>query len=134
MTRPASHAAVSSFDHRADIALSRLWFGILAAPTAWVAQGGLGWFFGNRICTTMSIESVRLVIGAISVLAIAAAAWGLSTAWHNWQRAGDQRSFEAWDRVAFMSMAGVLVSASFLIGTVWAGLTPLMLGACGGMR
>jgi hypothetical protein len=134
MTKPATRAAVSSLDHRADLPPLRLWFGLLAAPSAWVAQGGLGWFFGGRICTSMSIPSVRLMIGIVSLLAIALAALGLLTAWQSWQQAGDHRSFEAWDRVAFMSFAGILVSASFLIGTVWAGLTPLLIDTCGGMR
>lgn len=134
MTRPATHAAVSSLDHRADLPPARLWFGLLAAPAAWTAQGLLGWFFGERICTSMSVPSVRLVIGIVSLAAVAVAAWGLLTAWRNWQQAGDRRSVEAWDRMAFMSMGGILVSGAFVLGTVWAGLTPLLIDACGGMR
>lgn len=127
-------SAAGSFGHRVDPMPSRLWFGLLAAPFAWTAQGALGWFFGGRICTSMSIPSVRLAIALVSLAAAALAAWGLLTAWRSWRQTGDRGTFEARDRVAFMSMAGIFVSGSFLLGTLWAGLTPLLIDSCGGMR
>jgi hypothetical protein len=39
----------------ATTAECNLWFPILAAPASWIAQGGLGWFFGCRVCTSMSV-------------------------------------------------------------------------------
>jgi len=133
MTEPLNHD-VSRFEHHRDVPEARLWFGILAAPVAWVAQGALGWFFGYRVCTSMSIAAVRTTLGVISVLAIAITVAGLMTGWRNWRQTDGDVGIEAWDRVAFMSLAGVFVSASFLVGSIWAGLTPVLLNSCGGMR
>jgi len=131
---PVTRSAVSSFDHPSEVPERRLWFPILVAPAAWIAQGGLGWFFGYRVCTSMSIVTVRSVLGVISVLAVATTLAGLFTAWRSWQQSDGPAGVDAWDRVAFMSLAGVVVSASFLLGSIWAGLTPVFLGSCGGMR
>jgi hypothetical protein len=133
MTEPVS-THVSRFEHRRDVPEGRLWFGVLAAPAAWIAQGALGWFFGYRVCTSMSIASVRTTLGVISVLAIAVTIAGLITGWRNYRQFGGGIGIEACDRVAFMSLAGVFVSAAFLVGSIWAGLTPVLLDNCGGMR
>jgi len=125
---------VRRVDHHLDVSEGRLWFGILAAPAAWIAQGALGWFFGYRICTSMSIASVRTTLGVISVLAIAVTVVGLITGWRNYRQSDGDVGVDAWDRVAFMSLAGVFVSAAFLVGAIWAGLTPVFLDSCGGMR
>jgi hypothetical protein len=125
---------VSRFEHHRDVPEGRLWFGILAAPAAWIAQGALGWFFGYRVCTSMSIASVRTTLSIISLLAIGMTLAGLITGWRNYRQFDGDIGVEAWDRVAFMSLAGVFVSAAFLVGSIWAGLTPVLLDSCGGMR
>ncbi|MGE3958373.1 MAG: hypothetical protein AB7H96_16800 [Vicinamibacterales bacterium] len=134
MTRSYPPDAVNSLRHGSRVHTGRLWFGLLAAPAAWVAQGALGWFFGERICTAMSVGTVRLVIGAVSIAALAIVGAALLTGWRSWQASTDRTGIEGWDRVTFMAMGGVLVSASFLVGTLWAGLSPMFIDACGGMR
>jgi len=133
MTEPVS-PDVSRLRHHRDVPEGRLWFGVLVAPAAWIAQGALGWFFGYRVCTSMSIAAVRTTLGVISVLAIAMTIAGLITGVMNWRQTDGDVGVEAWDRVAFMSLAGVFVSASFLVASIWAGLTPVLLSSCGGMR
>jgi hypothetical protein len=134
MTNHATEPAVGHAEHHREVSEARLWFGVLAAPAAWIAQGALGWFFGYTVCTSMSLPSVRVVLAVISIAAIAVTVAGLFTAWRNWEQSRGPAGLEAWDRVAFMSIAGILVSCSFVAGTVWAGLTPVMLDSCGGMR
>jgi hypothetical protein len=82
----------------------------------------------------MTVQGVRGVLALVSVLAVAAAAGGLLAARGSWLAARDGGGIEAPDRVAFMALAGIVVSASFLVGTIWAGLTPVLIGGCGGMR
>jgi hypothetical protein len=123
--------------HPAEIGRFRLWFGILGAPVVWVALGGLGWFFGERICTAMSIGAVRVVLGLLSLAALGTAIAALWIAWDNWQltnRDQDVMKLEGYDRVEFMAAGGFLVSAVFILAIVWAGLSTVFINVCGGMR
>jgi hypothetical protein len=117
----------------AHVTPSRLWIGLLAAPVAWSVQGLLGWFFGARVCTSMSIGAVRLTVGLIGVAALVVAVGGFTVGLENWRTASaDPRP--AADRVEFMSLGGLLVSSTFLVAIVWACLNALLLNGCGGMR
>jgi hypothetical protein len=119
------------------IPAGRLWAGVLIAPVAWIAQGGLGWYFGWASCTVLTIDGARLVIGTISLVALVAALAGLAIAWGNWGHVAVERHVtrvKGRDRVEFMSAGGVLASGMFAIGIAWAGLTSVLLHQCGGMR
>jgi hypothetical protein len=123
--------------HPADIPPSRLWGGVLLAPAAWIAQGSLGWYFGYAACEAMTTAGARTALGVLSVVTLAVALTGLWIAWTNWGRTTSSRhvaDIKGWDRVEFMSAGGVLVSGMFSIGIVWAGLSPILLDACGRMR
>lgn len=111
----------------------RLWFGLLAAPFAWSVQGLLGWFFGARICTQMSIGSVRTIVGLIGIVALAVAVGGLLVGIGNW-RVAVREERVAEDRVEFMSLGGVLVSGAFVLGTFWGALNAVFINVCGGAR
>jgi hypothetical protein len=111
----------------------RLWFGLVAAPAAWTVQGLVGWFVGARICTQMSIGSVRAVGGVVGLAALLCALAAIVVGRDNWRRASAQGPPAA-DRVAFLSLGGLFVSVSFAIGIVWALASPLVLDACGAAR
>jgi hypothetical protein len=114
-----------------------LWFGLLAAPTAWTIQGLLGWWAGERICGDMSIGGVRGLTAVVSMLALIVALAGVATAWRAWDgtsRAPHAIHAEAWDRVEFMALGGLLVSSAFTLGIIWGALPSLMLSACGRVR
>lgn len=129
-----SHATGLGRERHLPIPAWRLWSAILVAPAAWAAQGGLGWFYGERVCTSMSVESVRLVVGGVGLLAVVAAIWALLVAWSNWRDSDANQPLDAGDRITFMSLCGLVVSASFVVGTAWAGVAPLLIDRCGGMR
>lgn len=111
----------------------RLWFGLLAAPAAWSAEGLFGWYVGGHICGAFSVGAARVLVGTASVAMLALAAGGLLTAWRSWQAISAAPHARA-DRVEFMSFGGVVVSATFAIGIVWFGLNGWLVDGCGGMR
>ena len=127
----------TSTEHPARIPPRRLWFAILVPPAVWIAQGSLGWFFGERGCTTMSLTTVRTVTGLISLAALGAVIAALIVGWGNWHRTSphpDVRHVEGWDRMDFMAASGFLVSSIFVLGVVWAGLSSVFINVCGGTR
>lgn len=114
-----------------------LWFGLLAAPLAWTFQGLLGWWAGERICTDLSITGVRILVAIVSLLALIVALAGVAVAFRAWNAASSAPHVvhaEAWDRVEFMALGGLLVSSAFTLGIFWAGLPAVMLSACGHVR
>ena len=111
----------------------RWWFGLLAAPGAWIVEGLFGWGAGSRVCTAWSVATARLVIGAFSLVMLAFAAAGLLTGVRNW-RTATAAPRAAGDRVEFMSFGGVLVSTAFVIGIIWSGLVAVFIDECGRAR
>jgi len=108
------------------------WYGLLVPPTAWAVQEWLGWYFGQRNCSTLEPASVRWILLAVTVAALAATLVGVGRGWHAWNdSAGDTDHRE---RVDFMAFGGLLVSGVFAIAIVWAGLATAFLSGCGWMR
>ncbi len=111
----------------------RLWFPLVAPPLAFGVEGAFGWWIGAGICTSYSIASVRAVVAIISIVMLAVVVAGLSTGVSSYREARVTRYAVA-DRVEFMALGGVLVSASFIVGLIWFGLNALFIDVCGGMR
>ena len=114
-----------------------LWYGIVAPPSAWAIQEWLGWFFGERTCTSMTPPSVRWVLLGITVLAFLVAAVGIMRGWHTWRAQSDVESpmrTAARDRMEFMALGGFLVSTVFALAIGWAGLSTAFLSDCGRIR
>jgi hypothetical protein len=107
------------------------WYGLLVPPSAWAVQEWLGWFFGQRSCSTLEPPSVRWILLAVSVAALAAALVGVGRGWRAWEATGDH---DHQDRVDFLAFGGLLVSGVFSIAIVWAGLSTGFLSGCGWMR
>jgi hypothetical protein len=110
----------------------RLWFGLVAAPTAWAAEGLFGWWVGAQICTAWSVGRVRAMVGVFSIVMLAVAIAGLLTGLRNWR--DTSVTAKQVERVEFMSFGGVLVSVAFVIGIFWSGLSAVFIDVCGGMR
>src|SRR5215831_19793138 len=70
---------------------SRLWMGVLLAPAAWIAQGGLGWWIGYLPCTTMNTSTARVLLAVMSAVALAIGMTGLVIAWTSWGRVSPHR-------------------------------------------
>jgi hypothetical protein len=135
MTEPI--VGVHTAHEREPVPPGRLWYGVFAAPAAWIAQGAFGWLAGSRICTSMTVGAVRTTVALLSIGMLVIAISGLVVAHGNWKRSSDAphpTAVSGWDRVEFMSAAGVLLGVMFIIAIVWAGLGSALLDRCGGMR
>ncbi len=116
-----------------DVSPGRLWFGLLAAPAAWVVQGLCGWALGARICQNLPVGRVRLIVGLASLGALAVAIAAVAVGLNTWRRARTETR-AAEDRVEFMSFGGVLVSTAFTVGIFWASLNAVFVRVCGESR
>ncbi len=117
-----------------------LWFTIVAGPIAWAVQGLFGWWFGSANCAPaamaggggLTIAETFISIGALIVVAIA-----LVEGFRNWRRSGESTRLEDANgrtTLQYLTAAGALVSASFLVAIVWAGVGLVIVNACGSMR
>ena len=102
-------------------ALSRLWFGLIAAPVAWAVAELAGYIVSSNDCNRGS----SVAVGLSALMAVLAAA-GLLVALRN-LRAGETRE-------RFMALSGVLVSALLLLNVVYFGVPPFLVNPCSGGR
>jgi hypothetical protein len=117
--------------------MKTLWYPLLAPPAAWSIQELLGWFYGERICGTMSPAAVRWTVLAIGLAALAICISGCARGWRTWRgvtTAGGVLEADAHDRVEFIALGGFLVSTVFSIAVTWAALSSAFLFECGRMR
>ena len=106
-----------------------LWLGLLAAPLGWTAQLVLGYGAEEADCAPgsgawdFSSHTVNAILfgvaGAIALSGLAAAVWALRRA------PEDVRG-----RIAFMALAGVLLSSLFGVLVVMTGIGVLSLEPC----
>jgi hypothetical protein len=115
----------------------RLWFGLAAAPTAWAVQGALGWLIDTRVChgaEAPATTALRAVLGSVGLIALLVALSGGVVAYRSWRRLESPRisltQEEGDSRPRFMALGGILVSASFIVGILWATLPVLFIDAC----
>ena len=114
----------------------RLWFGLVAAPAAWAVQGALGWLIEMRTCEAAAASptmGLRLVIAVLGLAALLIALTGAVIAYRSWRRLSAEPSLshaQGHARAEFMALGGVLVSAVFAVGILWAWLPPLLVDAC----
>lgn len=117
--------------------MAALWFPLVGGPAAWMIQGLIGWWSGERLCSAMSIGAARGLTLVVTIVALAIAVGGIVLASRTWQRSSPTSHpmhTDATNRVEFMALGGVLVSSAFAIGIVWAGLSSIFLNACGRVR
>jgi hypothetical protein len=112
-----------------------VWFGVLAAPLAWVAQLVTGYAVQEAGCAPAGMLPVldadtEPVIAVISVAALAVAIAGAAASFVSWRSALADGGTDPRGRVAFMAGAGLL--ASVILATVIAlgGVAFLFLDAC----
>ena len=107
------------------------WYGLLVPPAAWAVQEWLGWYFGQRTCSSLEPPSVRWILFGVSAAALVAALVGIGRSWGAWRDAADP---DHQDRVDFMAFGGLLVSGIFALAIVWGGLSTAFVSDCGWMR
>jgi hypothetical protein len=142
MTRP--HVADDADRGREPpIGLRRLWFGVAAAPLAWMVAELAGYVLASRDCgrwqsglAAHAVPNAPVIVTAISLAMAALAAAGLAVALgglRTTDRVVPPSDVRA-GRARFMSVAGVLVSALLLVGIVFFSLPPFLVNACSRAR
>jgi len=137
--------ATSSFprDDAPPVATARLWAGVLLAPAAWSVAELLGYFLVARACDRdppsgvahagITQDVVAVVLGIIAIA-------GLVIAISNVRSVGDVGDREVpgvptvRGRARFMALAGVVMSALFVLGIVFFALPPLFVNWCNQVR
>jgi hypothetical protein len=128
-------------DTRLPVTLPRLWFGVFAAPTAWVAALLLGYVTS---CTSRDVASGALLVLLAGMLAVALV--GLIVAFANWRSLGQVPSPSNvaasdapalapwWGRSRFLAGGGLLTSALFLVGIVFFAISASLAPTCSRMQ
>jgi hypothetical protein len=111
-----------------------VWFGLLAAPLAWIVQGLIGWWIGASICAAWSIEFARTMLAVVGVLALTVALAGLTSSLVRWRHARATSVSPLDQPREFFLFGGVFVSGAFAIGILWATLNALFINVCGVTR
>jgi hypothetical protein len=129
---------------RLPVGLKRLWLGVLAAPTAWLAMELVGYYLAARSCEPgtpgvpmAGTANPRVTQVVIDVIALIIGIIGLGTAvrcWRALQPQPDRDSSPEWGRAHFMSFVGVLTSVLFLGGILMFGIPPFLVNACSQAR
>ena len=128
----------------AAVSLSRLWLGLVLAPSAWLVGEQLGYYVTARSCET-SPGGVPLprpaypttTVLVIEIVAACLAALGLLIAARSWRATrldGDTAKPAATGRAHFMAFTGMIASALFLLGIVWLGFPVIVVNACNQAR
>lgn len=115
-----------------------LWFALLGAPTAWGIQLLAGWLvvdFGCRspgTATSLSANTLRLIDGAITVIALAVALVALALGIRAWRHSHESRlsAIHASERPDFLATVALFVAASFTLGIVLSMFGPALLSGC----
>jgi hypothetical protein len=114
------------------VTLPRLWFGVFAAPTAWLAALLLGYLGSATICRSRDVASGALLALLAGMLALALA--GLIVALANWrslrQAASPTNIAPLWGRSRFLAAGGLLTSALFLVGIAFLAISALLAPSC----
>jgi hypothetical protein len=121
----------------------RVWFGLLGPPTAWAAQGLLGWLVDWLACPAQSsacaasagkhLWGVELGI-TLAALAVAVLAFGMNLGPYRQSSEDRLTRTDAHSRPEFLRACALLVSMVFGLGIVFSGLPPLLLDACARVR
>jgi hypothetical protein len=97
-----------------------LWFGVLGAPAAWLAQLFLGYWLTQAQCSPtggqwgIRLDTWGIVVGALCA-AIAAASCLTALALHRRTREADEEGPPPGGRTHFLSVVGLTVAPLFLI-------------------
>lgn len=118
-----------------------LWLGVTAGAAAWATHGltvilvcsqackfgGAGTWFG------LPPLGVRWVLGVVTLVLLSVALVGGITAFRSWRVFHGEaalREDQAQSRTDFMALTGLLASAAFVVGILWAGIPVIFTSLC----
>src|SRR4051812_2966096 len=100
----------------APTAVSRLWFGILAGPVAWMLQLSISYPLAQLSCQAQYRSQHPLTLEVIALAALAMTALGGMTSWNALRAVPDDASSDGGrpiDRARFMAGLGLLFTLFF---------------------
>jgi hypothetical protein len=130
-------------DATVPVGLGRLWFGVLAAPAAWLLMEIVGYYLAARSCEPgtggvplTGVSNLRTTHVILDVIALVVASIGLLTAVRSWRALPQPRgeATAARGRAHFMAFLGVLTSVLFLGGLVLFGVPAFLVNVCSQAR
>jgi hypothetical protein len=142
MTAPA---AVHPAPAARGVAQTALWFGLFGAPVAWSLQLLASYALVAHGCypdaepmTMPVVPGLRTLVLGTGVAALALALLAGGSAWRSWRATqhehddGHEALLEAGEgRTRFMALAGMMLSAVFVLGIVMNVVPLLLLRPCG---
>jgi hypothetical protein len=112
----------------------RIWYGIAGAPAAWVTQSTLIWWVSSRGCVGTGAGAwVRVVVAVICAAAFVAGATALALSIRDWtamKPAPALNRARGTETAEYLALAGVLVSAVFVLAIGWTALPALVFDLC----
>lgn len=114
---------------------ARLWFGVAAAPGAWLLNEAVGYVVASRLCEptlgssgAVSAGTARVTNIVICTICLLVALAGLRVALGNWRtlRGATNRSTHA----TFLSIGGTFSSAVFAVAIAMFGMPALIVNVC----
>lgn len=133
MSAPASSSASPQHPspHRHAVRPGRLWFGLLAAPLAWLGEELLSYAIASHICAATGPDAQVTRAGSPWLWLVLLVALGVSLAggWvalDNWRDTRGEKSGSGHHllelgegRTRFMAMCSLLTSGGFLFGFIF---------------
>ncbi len=132
--------------HRGRVRYLTIWFGLIGAPLAWILQEAVNVGLSGYACYPRDVplaEPLWPQLGSITlgveVIAIVVCIGAWIAACVSWRRSRNERPGDAHQligsgdgRTRFMAMAGMMISALFLIAVAAAALNIAGTPPCGG--
>jgi hypothetical protein len=124
---------------------ARVWYGVAAAPTAWVLLSSIDWWITGRACADgaagwgpLSPGAVRFLLIVLAAIAMGAGGLALASSLQAWREtsasAADPRQAYGYGIGEYLAIVGFFMSAIFLVAMVWTALPALMVDVCQGVR
>ena len=110
-----------------------MWFGLLAAPAAWVIQFLLGFGVTQAKCNPAGTRwgvAIDTVTVAATVAAALVALLGWAAAFAAFRATRDAGSAPPSGRIRFLAILGLTTSPLFFLIIVWSGVGALSLKEC----
>ena len=116
----------------------RVWYGVAAAPFAWVTQASLLWWLASRACAGHQASgAARILLASVSAVAFAAGSAALAVSMREWRGMRPERPLNratAAGTAEYLVMAGILISVVFVLAIAWTTLPALVFDVCEGTR
>jgi hypothetical protein len=122
---------------RARRSTGQLWYGMVAPPTAWAAQGLIDSDIGTRFCA-FNLQPmpgpVRTLVLLASSVSLGLSLSGAVVGWRLWRRGAPEGDLSGADRYTFMALVGFMVGVICTLAILAGAVPAAMARVCGEIR